>query len=163
MKPSPPIQPLPENEFHQVPDPTTKIEVPVIVDIRPTTKPSRPVIKVPEPKVIAVAKPVAKPVQVPKVKIGHNLTSGVASYYCRPPTSRCTKGHPGGLYAAIRKDLLFLRGRTIKVTADNGKVVFVTIIDCNCGPSANLIDLYSDAFVKLRPISYGIVNVTISW
>ena len=39
----------------------------------------------------------------------------------------------------------------------------VTIIDCNCGPGANLIDLYADAFQRLAPLSRGRIPVTLAW
>ena len=82
---------------------------------------------------------------------------GVASWYCGHG-SRCTRGHPGGLYAAIRRDLLYLRGKQVTVVYGT-KRVRVTIIDCNCGPHANLIDLYSDAFARLAPLSSGRITV----
>lgn len=88
------------------------------------------------------------------------LTSGVASWYCKSGVSRCTRGHPGGMYAAIRRDLLYLRGKSIKV-CDSNNCVTVTVIDCNCGPRANLIDLYSDAYRRLAPLSTGRINVRI--
>lgn len=96
-------------------------------------------------------------------KLTGNFTSGVASYYCLRGKSRCTIGHSGGPYAAIRKDLLFLRGKTVKVCRVGGSCTFVTIIDCNCGPNANLIDLYSYAFKKLGPISLGVLKVKVTW
>ena len=39
----------------------------------------------------------------------------------------------------------------------------VTIIDCNCGSGANLIDLYADAFVRLASLSRGRIAVTLTW
>ena len=39
----------------------------------------------------------------------------------------------------------------------------MTIIDCNCGPNANLIDLYSTAFSRLAPLSRGRIPVTLEW
>ena len=95
---------------------------------------------------------------------GHSIT-GIASWYCRPGVSRCTRGHPDGLYAAIRRDLLTLRGARVTVCRTDlpSVCVVVTIIDCNCGPNANLIDLYSDAFRELAPLSRGVVKVTVHW
>lgn len=104
---------------------------------------------------------------------GHAVT-GVASYYCnadpsRGRTSRCTVGHPdvGGdqFFAAIRRDLLDqLRGRRVRVCATGSRrCVEVQVIDCNCGPSANLIDLYADALERLVPVSRGTVSVVVSW
>ena len=100
----------------------------------------------------------------PAASMSGNIT-GVASWYCRPGVSRCTRGHPGGLYAAIRRDLLALRGERVTVCrADQPSVcVVVTIIDCNCGPDANLIDLYSDAYVMLAPLSTGVVRVMVTY
>jgi hypothetical protein len=95
--------------------------------------------------------------------------AGVASWYCnsdrsRGPRSRCTVGHPddGGadLFAAIRRDLLYLRGQRVSVCAGE-RCVRVRIIDCNCGPGANIIDLYADAFEALRPLGVGRVKVRV--
>ena len=91
---------------------------------------------------------------------GHSIT-GVASWYCRPGVSRCTRGHPGGLYAAIRRDLLTTwRGRDVKVcTASN--CVTVRVIDCLCAGGTGIIDLYADAFIHLAPLSRGRIHVTL--
>lgn len=62
-------------------------------------------------------------------------------------------------YAAIREDLLYLRGKRVLVCAS--KCVAVTIIDCNCGRDANLIDLYADAFAAISDIGRGRINVTV--
>lgn len=64
------------------------------------------------------------------------------------------------MYAAIRRDLLSLRGKRVQVCTAR-KCITVTIIDCNCGPHANLIDLYSDAFRALAPLSAGRIKVTV--
>lgn len=98
----------------------------------------------------------------PKTATSNHSIKGVASWYCRAGVSRCTRGHSGGMYAAIRKDLLYLRGKRVNVCG-NGNCVVVTIIDCNCGSNANLIDLYSDAFRKLAPLNSGVVRVTVKW
>ena len=90
------------------------------------------------------------------------IASGIASWYCLAGVSRCTRGHPSGMFAAIRRDLLFLRGHDVTVCAGD-RCIVVTVIDCNCGATANLIDLYSDAFRVLRPLSRGIVPVQVSW
>ena len=85
----------------------------------------------------------------------------MASWFCGHG-SRCTAGHRSGLFAAIRRDLLAHRGERAKVCY-RSRCVVVTIIDCNCGPHANLIDLYSDAFVRLAPLSKGRLPVTLEW
>jgi hypothetical protein len=86
---------------------------------------------------------------------------GQASWYCGNG-SRCTRGYPGGLYAAIRRDLLGHRGDRARVCSGH-RCVVVTIIDCNCGAGANLIDLYADAFGRLAPLSRGRIPVTLEW
>lgn len=55
-----------------------------------------------------------------------------------------------------------MRGKTISVCTKR-ECIRVTVIDCNCGRNANLIDLYSDAFKRLAPLSQGTVRVTIRW
>lgn len=120
----------------------------------------------PTPAPSPTSKPTAKPSVKTKPVTRQGTTSsailakGQASWYCKTGVSRCTRNHPGGMYAAIRRDLLYLRGKTIKV-CDSNNCVYVTIIDCNCGPRANLIDLYSDAYRKLAPLSTGRINVRI--
>lgn len=87
--------------------------------------------------------------------------AGTGSWYCGNG-SRCTRGYPDGLYAAIRRDLLGHRGDRARVCSGS-RCVVVTIIDCNCGPNANLIDLYSAAFSRLAPLSRGRIPVTLEW
>lgn len=89
------------------------------------------------------------------------ILSGQATWYCKRGVSRCTRGYPSGYYAAIRKDLLALRGKTVLVCAK--KCIRVKIIDCNCGPHANLIDLYWDAFNAISDPSLGRIRVTVKW
>lgn len=120
------------------------------VDRLPSVRPTRPVVRVPEPPVIRVARP----------NDGHRL-SGTASWYCGHG-SRCTVGHSGGLYAAIRRDLLGHRGERARVCTSR-RCVTVTIVDCNCGANANLIDLYADSFERLAPLSRGRIQVTLTW
>lgn len=92
--------------------------------------------------------------------------AGTATYYCnkdatRGPLSRCTRGHPDGLYAAISPDLAFLTGKTVRVSY-GASYVDVVIIDCNCRATRS-IDLYADAFVRLAPLTLGRLHVTLSW
>lgn len=93
---------------------------------------------------------------------GHRL-SGIASWFCRPGYSRCSRGFPAsGMYAAagpaLRAALGNWRGRLVYV---NG--VAVRLIDCNCGLNANLIDLFASVFRRLAPLSQGRLRVTITW
>lgn len=92
--------------------------------------------------------------------------SGSGTWYCRPGVSRCTRGYPGGMFAAVRRDLLYLRGTRVAACVPNSstapaRCVIVKVIDCNCGPAAGPIDLYSDAFQMLAPLSRGRIKVTI--
>lgn len=89
-----------------------------------------------------------------------------ASWYCGHG-SRCTVGHPGGLYAAISPDLRQWAGRRVLVrnpdctpTRERPCVVTVTLIDCLCSREHG-IDLYSEAFDKLAALSVGVITVTL--
>ena len=54
------------------------------------------------------------------------------------------------------------RGRTVTVCG-SGNCVNVRLIDwCACG-SGRVIDLYSDAFRQLAPLSSGTVSVRVTW
>ena len=123
-------------------------------------EPSRPIIHVPDSPVIVE--------QVGAVSVGsggrRGVASGVASWYCGHG-SRCTRGYPGGLYAAAGPALRVgtWRGRSVLVHM-GGRSVRVTLIDCNCGPHANLIDLYTDVWDALGvPLSRGVLKVTVTW
>lgn len=146
-------KPIPAGSFHPV----------IIRDPLPEQSlTARPVPKIPKPDVIVKVKPTPKPViNQPKNTTTGNSLRGTASWYCLSGVSRCTVGYPGGYYAAIRRDLLELRGDTVLVCAS--RCVRVKIIDCNCGPDANLIDLYWDAFNAIGNPSLGRMKVTISW
>lgn len=155
-----PITPTPQSEFTRVSPQSVHPRVDVFVassEPAATASPApatRPPQSISQPQLKAVSRPT---VVAPS---GHTRI-GVASWYCGAG-SRCTSGHPGGFYAAIRKDLLFLRGKTITVRSGSYRVR-VIIIDCNCGPHANLIDLYRDAFSQLALPSAGRIPVAISW
>jgi len=157
-----PIQPTAQSEFTLL-TPAPTVDTTQIIDTFRQDTERKPHISVqlPEPKVIVKETPKPKAPEPRKRPVAHRL-AGVASWYCLPGTSACTRGHSGGLYAAIRRDLLFLRGRTITVSS-GGNSIYVKVIDCNCGPNANIIDLYSDAFRKLAPLSRGRIKVTVAW
>ena len=98
----------------------------------------------------------------PKPSPGHSRSvRGTATWYCG---SRCTRGHPGGLYAAAGSELRVgdWRGRRVRVTA-GGRSVVVTLIDTCACRGERVIDLYGDAFRRLAPLSRGVVRVTVSW
>ena len=89
-------------------------------------------------------------------------TTGQASWYCGAG-SRCTIGHPGGMYAAAGPALRVgdWRGTVVTVTA-NGYAVRVQLIDwCAC-TGGRVLDLYGDAFAHLAPLSQGVVKVTVT-
>ena len=104
--------------------------------------------------------------QEPKAVVSHAKpagrgTHGTATWYCG---SRCTRGYPGGLYAAAGSELRVgdWRGRRVTVTASNGRSVVVTLVDwCAC-KGERIIDLYGDAFARLAPLSRGVLRVTVS-
>lgn len=161
---SPPIHPIPNSEFKEiVPIPVRPLLMEEATRFDNDFAAYEPSISIPANHgFVSVTSP--KPKQSPApVKNLKNLRKGVASYYCLRGRSRCTRGYSGGLYAAIRKDLLFLRGKYVRVCTFTKRCVTVKIIDCNCGPHANLIDLYSDAFRRLVPLSRGVVKVTVRW
>jgi len=81
-----------------------------------------------------------------------------ATWYCGHG-SRCTVGHPGGLYAAISPDLAAWTGHIVRVRY-GGSYVDVRVIDCNCR-TEHAIDLYSEAFQRLAPLSVGEITVTL--
>jgi hypothetical protein len=158
--------------FRAVPDvgPSLGADVPVHVEPRPEVSsllpdmggaglPTRPVVNVPEPVVIVV------PVDQSGGR-GRSLQRGSASWYCGHG-SACTHGYMDGLYAAAGPALRAAlgrewRGRRVHV-ASGLRGVDITLIDwCAC-PNGRLLDLFSDAFLRLAPLDRGVVKVTVSW
>ena len=167
--PTTPIEDVPQSAFipveveRRTPAPTAPVETvpdpsPSEPLASPRTRERVPLRLMPEPPPKVQQKAVAVVDPGPKSPSGSSL-SGHATWYCGNG-SRCTRGHPGGLYAAIRRDLLYLRGQRVTVVSGSRRVT-VTIIDCNCGPNANIIDLYTDAFDDLAPLSRGRIPVTL--
>jgi rare lipoprotein A (peptidoglycan hydrolase) len=112
---------------------------------------------------IAKSPPTAKTQQLGVRLTGHSAT-GAATWYCKTGVSACHHSYPGGLYAAAGPELRVgnWRGRRVRVCG-NGNCVNVTLIDwCACGGN-HIIDLYSDAFRHLAPLSAGAVHVKVSW
>ena len=92
------------------------------------------------------------------------LSPCVASWYCKPGVSACHYQYSGGMYAAAGPALRVgdWRGRTVTVCG-SGNCVNVKLMDwCACG-SGRVIDLYSDAFSRLAPLSSGTLSVRVSW
>jgi rare lipoprotein A (peptidoglycan hydrolase) len=150
-----------------------------VPDVRTPVEPSRPVatgviVDVPVPAVrdsprpdVEQPSPVAvKPRATPKPQIVQRATgthrTGTASWYCGHG-SACHHSYPGGLYAAAGPALRVgsWRGRTVIVRA-GGRSVAVRLIDW-CACPRRIIDLYSDAFIRLAPLSRGVLKVTVTW
>jgi len=120
----------------------------------------------PTPAQRAAARSLAKaPVaKQPGVRLTGHSATGSATWYCKTGVSACHHNYPGGLYAAAGPELRVgnWRGRHVRVCG-NGHCVNVTLIDwCACGGN-HIIDLYSDAFTRLAPLSAGAVHVKVSW
>ena len=120
----------------------------------------------PTPAQRAAARALAKVpvVRQPSVRLTGHSASGSATWYCKTGVSACHHAYPGGLYAAAGPELRVgsWRGRHVRVCG-NGHCVNVTLIDwCACGGN-HVIDLYSDAFTRLAPLSAGAVHVKVSW
>lgn len=162
-EPGPAFAPVPVHG-EPSPEPHPGVTAAVIVDrldvppVRPT---ARPVVAVPEPRVRAERRDPAP--AVGGQAGSRRSTRGVASWYCGHG-SACTRGYPGGLYAAAGPALRVgtWRGRAVQVEA-GGRRVLVRLVDwCAC-PNGRLLDLYSDAFSRLAPLSRGLVKVSVSW
>jgi hypothetical protein len=123
----------------------------------PRPEPALPVA----PRVVLAATP--RPAQQFASGGGSNRVSGSASWYCKTGVSACHYAYPGGMYAAAGPPLRVgnWRGRVVQVCG-NGRCVAVKLIDW-CACPTRVIDLYSDAFQRLAPLSQGTVKVTVSW
>jgi hypothetical protein len=90
--------------------------------------------------------------------------NGIATWYCRTGVSGCHYAHSSGLYAAAGAEIRTgdWRGREVRVCG-GGNCVWVTLIDwCACAGN-RIIDLYSDAYRRLDPLSSGTLSVTVGW
>jgi hypothetical protein len=100
----------------------------------------------------------------PALKLTGHRATGTATWYCKTGVSVCHHSYPGGMYAAAGPELRVgaWRGRSVQVCG-GGDCIRVRLIDwCACGGS-HIIDLYSDAFRQLAPLSAGGIHVTVSW
>jgi hypothetical protein len=146
--------------FGSPPPPVTRrimADVPAIGDFRGV---SRSIEPRPQPD-IEVAPRVS--VIGPVVGRSHRV-GGTASWYCQTGVSACHRDYAGGMYAAAGPALRVgdWRGRHVRVCS-GGNCVIVQLIDwCACG-SGRVIDLYSDAFRRLTPLSAGTMPVTVTW
>lgn len=118
----------------------------------------------PDPELTQAVGVIVKPTPTPKPKAASHRVSGVSSWYCLPGVSDCHYAYSGGFYAAAGPALRVgsWRGRTVHVCS-GGRCVNVKLIDwCQCYGS-RVIDLYSDAFRRLSPLSEGTIPVTVTW
>jgi hypothetical protein len=163
-----PIEPVSPSLFVPVPVPSYEPPLAPIYEPAPSIARAtgRPDIAAPR----AEAKVIQK-VTNGTVSLTGNSLAGTASYYCnadasRGPLSRCHKDYPDGqdsYYAAISKHYHdALRGKVVSVCVGS-KCLPVKIMDCNCGPNPNLIDLYGDAFAYFYPLTKGKFTVTVKW
>jgi hypothetical protein len=110
------------------------------------------------------ANPARVQLKVIPLRLTGKHASGSATWYCKAGVSVCHGQYAGGMYAAAGPALRVgdWRGRRVQVCS-GGSCVVVTLIDwCACGGS-HIIDLYSDAFQRLAPLSSGAVQVTVRW
>lgn len=118
----------------------------------------------PRPRQPNEARSVTKMLPIPKASSTGKSARGSATWYCKTGVSACHNDYSGGYYAAAGPSLRVgdWRGRVVRVCG-SGSCVNVRLIDwCSCGGS-HIIDLYSDAFRRLAPLSSGALRVTVSW
>ena len=120
----------------------------------------------------SILKPTPKPKPKPEPRApavtttsgSSNSRTGTATWYCKAGVSVCHYQYPGGLYAAAGPALRVgdWRGRSVRVCASSGCVQVKLIDWCAC-PGSRIIDLYSDAFQRLAPLSAGTISVKVTW
>ncbi len=165
------LEPVPDfalgnPSFAPRPEPDLPQAVKVIAVAPPTPRPTaqpQPAPARPSGGTAAAPARTVAPAPPPQPAAG-NRVSGVASWYCQTGLSACHYAYPGGMYAAAGPALRVgnWRGRTVTVCSGGG-CVRVTLVDwCQCYGS-RVIDLYSDAFRQLAPLSSGTIPVTVSW
>jgi hypothetical protein len=140
---------------------------PVIRDFKVQTSPeSRPTPKTATDPIVITLTPAPKVVHTSPPRVG-NSVSGIATYYCLTGVSACHYAYSGGLYAAAGPALRVGNWRGRKVQVCYNSCVTVTLIDwCQCykgTKNERIIDLYSDAFKRLAPLSLGEIRVKVSW
>lgn len=89
--------------------------------------------------------------------------SGTASWFCKPPTSKCTKGYPASCQCAAAGPALRVGNwrRSFVYVAAGARSIRVQLVDvCQCFGS-RVIDLYAGSFAFLAPLSQGLVKVTV--
>jgi len=102
--------------------------------------------------------------KVPPLRLTGHHAYGSATWYCLSGVSPCHQDYGDGMYAAAGSALRVgdWRGRRVQVCGA-GTCVVVRLIDrCACG-DGRIIDLYSDAYRRLAPLSSGELRVKVSW
>ena len=90
--------------------------------------------------------------------------TGVASWYCWPGRSVCSRGWPwSGAYAAAGPALRVgnWRGRLVTV-CHRTLCTRARLVDW-CACPGRLVDLYGSVFGRLAPLSRGLIRVEVSW
>ncbi|MFL5777578.1 MAG: hypothetical protein ACJ761_01425 [Chloroflexota bacterium] len=128
----------------------------------PRARPNQPV----RASVVRIVPPKPKPKPTARTSSsgGSHRVRGAASWYCLAGVSACHHSYSGGMYAAAGSELRVgnWRGRSVSVCAASG-CIRVKLIDwCACGGS-RIIDLYTDAYRRLAPLSTGTQRVTVRW
>jgi rare lipoprotein A (peptidoglycan hydrolase) len=159
----------PQRSLDPRPNPDTAAQAGIEVKPTPTPTPRptptpKPTVRTPRPAapVSQLVRRAPRTAPAPR-RTGHSV-SGPASWYCKTGTSACTHGYPGGMYAAAGPALRVgaWRGRVVQVCGAGG-CISVRLIDwCGC-PNGRVMDLYSDAYRRLSPLSTGTQRVRVSW
>jgi rare lipoprotein A (peptidoglycan hydrolase) len=128
-----------------------------------------PVAAVRTPSPSASSAPAATPVRIvaatERAASATATLAGLATWYCLPGRSACTRNHPAsGMYAAAGPALRVGDWRDRWVTVSSGgRSVRVQLVDwCACS-GVRVIDLYSSAMSQLAPLSRGVIPVTVTW
>lgn len=152
------IQPLSSESFSPIIVPST---IPIIREhfriVAPTSR-----LRVTQP--LAAVRTIEKTQILPRTIVQPSSgVSGNATWYCLQGVSVCHRDYSGGLYAAAGPQLRVgnWRGRHVQVWY-SGRSVSVALVDW-CACPNRLIDLYSDAFRQLAPLSAGQIKVKITW
>ena len=115
----------------------------------------------PAPAQPTVAKSIAKP---QGIRLTGHHASGTATWYCKTGVERLPPRLPRWpVPAAGARSASATGAADASQVCGGGRCVIVTLIDwCACG-NGHIIDLYSDAFQRLTPLSSGGLRVKVSW
>lgn len=101
---------------------------------------------------------------VPRNAGNYPTLTGVASWFCRPPSSVCTKGYPASCQCAAAGPRVRAwlgpdwRGSEVYVSTED-RSIRVRLVDfCAC-PTGKVLDLFASSFAFLAPLSRGVIEV----